>query len=259
MTTLTVSLGQMHVRKGQPRTNWAAMQEFTARAAQQGAEVLVLPELWDAGDAFERSQEIASTLSGGLFAQVAALARQQNLHIFGSLYEKRGVGVFNTVAVASPLSGIMGAYRKIHLFRHSGEDRWLTAGQAPLSLDLPWGRTGFAICYDLRFPELFRRYADDGAEIVFVPSAWPNPRLDHYRTLLRARAIENQCYMVAVNRTGEDEDTGTCFFGHSMVIDPWGEIVIEIGEPEGLYTITLDLERVKEVRSTFPVLGDRRL
>lgn len=259
MTTLTVALGQMHVRKGQPRTNWATMQEFTARATQQGAEVLVLPELWDAGDAFERSPEIASTLSGGLFAQVAALARQQNLHIFGSLYEKRGAGVFNTVAVVSPLSGIMGAYRKLHLFRHSGEDRWLTAGQAPLALDLPWGRTGFAICYDLRFPELFRRYADDGAEIVFVPSAWPNPRLDHYRTLLRARAIENQCYMVAVNRTGEDEDTGTRFFGHSMIVDPWGEVVIEIGEPEGLYTITLDLDRVKEVRRTFQVLGDRRL
>lgn len=259
MTTLTVSLGQMTVRKGQPRTNWTNMQEITARAAQNGADVLVLPELWDAGDAFERSQEVASTLSGGLFAQVAALARQHNLHIFGSLFEKRGVGVFNTIAVVSPLNGIMGAYRKVHLFRHTGEDRWITAGQAPLALDLPWGRTGFAICYDLRFPEMFRRYADDGTEIVFVPAAWPAPRLDHYRTLLRARAIENQCYMVAVNRTGDDEETGAHFFGHSMVVDPWGDVVLEVAEPEGVYTVTVDLERVKEVRRTFPVLGDRRL
>ena len=259
MNTLTVSLGQMNVRKGQPRTNWGNMQKYTARAVQHGADALVLQELWDAGDAFDRSQEIASSLSGGLFAQVAALARQQNLHIFGSNYEKRGMGVFNTIAVVSPQSGILGAYRKVHLFKPSGEDRYITSGQAPLALDLPWGRTGFAICYDLRFPELFRRYVDDRAEVVIVPCAWPNPRLDHYRTLLRARAIENQCYLIAVNRTGEDEDTGTRFFGHSMVVDPWGEIVLEVGEPEGVYTVTLDLERVNEVRRTFPVLDDRRL
>lgn len=259
MTTLTVSLGQMNVRRGQPRINWMTMQELTERAAQQGGEVLVLPELWEAGDAFERNQEIASSLSGGLFAQVAALARQHNLHILGSNYEKRGMGVFNTVAVVSPVSGILGAYRKIHLFRQSGEDRWITSGQAPLALDMPWGRTGFAICYDLRFPELFRRYADDGAEVVIVPCAWPNPRLEHYRTLLRARAIENQCYMIAVNRTGEDEETGTRFFGHSMIVDPWGEVVLEVGEPEGVYTVTIDLDRVKEVRQMFPVLGDRHL
>lgn len=259
MSTLTVSLAQMNVRKGLPRTNWARMQEFTAHAAQNGADMVVFPELWDAGSAFEKGREIASNLSGGLFAQVAALARQHNVHIFGSLYEKRGMGIYNTVAVVSPVNGIMGAYRKIHLFRHAGEDKWLVPGEAPLALDLPWGRTGFAICYDLRFPELFRRYADDGADVVIVPSAWPNPRLDHYRTLLRARAIENQCYMIAVNRTGEDEDDGTHFFGHSMVVDPWGELVFEVGEPEGVYTVTLELERVKEVRRVFPVLGDRKL
>ena len=90
MTTLTVSLGQMNVRRGQPRINWMTMQELTERAAQQGGEVLVLPELWEAGDAFERNQEIASSLSGGLFAQVAALARQHNLHILGSNYESAG-------------------------------------------------------------------------------------------------------------------------------------------------------------------------
>ncbi len=258
MTPLSLALVQMNVRKGEPRINWMRVQEYVAQAAARGVEVVVFPELWDAGLAYDKGREVASSLSGGLFAQLAALARQSNLHIFGSMYEKRGVGIYNTVAVISPRMGVMGAYRKIHLFPLTDEDKWLTPGEAPLSIDLPWGRSGFAICYDLRFPELFRRYAEDGAGIVFLPAAWPHPRREHYRTLLRARAIENQCYMVAVNCTGVDAD-GTHFFGHSCVIDPWGEAVLEVGEPEGLYTVTIDLDLVDEVRRRVPALEGRRL
>lgn len=258
MTTLTVSLVQLDVRKGVPRTNWTRMQELAAEANRRGAELAVFPELWDAGTAYDKGKEIASSLSGGLFAQVVALSRQHNLHILGSMYEKRGVGIYNTTAVISPRNGVMGAYRKIHLFQLMGEDRWLQPGEAPLSLDLPWGRTALAICYDLRFPELFRRYADDKAQVVVVPCAWPHPRLAHYRALLRARAIENQCYMIAVNRAGVDDD-GTHFFGHSCVIDPWGEIVVEAGEPEAHFTVTIDLDLVAQVRRELPVLEDRRL
>ncbi|WP_119065369.1 carbon-nitrogen family hydrolase [Aggregatilinea lenta] len=259
MTTLSVALAQLNVRKGEPRINWTHAQELIAQAATRGVDVVVLPELWDAGMAYDRGREIASTLSGGLFAQVAALSRQTNLHIFGSMYEKRGVGVYNTCAVISPRSGVTGAYRKMHLFPLASEDKWLTPGEAPLSVDLPWGRTGFGICYDLRFPELFRRYADDGTQVVILPASWPHPRLEHYRTLLRARAIENQCYMIAVNRTGTDADDGTQYFGHSCVIDPWGEVALEVGEQEGLYTVTLDLDLVAEVRRKIPALQGRVL
>jgi len=259
MTTLTVSLVQMNVRKGAPRTNWTTMQEYVLQAAQQGAQVVVFPELWDAGSAFDKGREIASSLSGGLFAQVVTLARQHNLHVFGSLYEKRGTGVCNTIAVISPRNGVMGAYRKIHLFPLMQEDRWLLPGEAPLVIDLPWGRTGFAICYDLRFPELFRRYAAERAEIVFMPMAWPHPRQAHYRTLLRARAIENQCFMVAANRVGLEEEGGPHYFGHSSVIDPWGEIVLEAGEVEGLFTVTVDIGQVARVRRELPALEGMHL
>jgi len=258
MTTVTLSLAQMNVRKGSPRTNWTAMQERTIEAAKRGADVVIFPELWDGGFAYDRAQEIASNLSGGIFAQVVALARQNNIHILGSLYEKRGVGLYNTIAVVSPRNGVMGAYRKIHLFPLQNEDKWLQPGEAPLVVDLPWGRVGFAICYDLRFPELSRRYAAERVDMIIVPMAWPHPRLEHFRTLLRARAIENQCYMVAVNRVGVDDD-GTHFFGHSSVINPWGETVLEAGDIEEQFTLKLNLDMIANVRRELPVLDGIRL
>lgn len=258
MRSLTVSLIQMDIRKGDPHANWAHVQAMVAEAAQRGAELVVLPELWDAGAAYDVCSEIASPLDGGLFAQLAELAQQHNVHITGSLFENHEGRIYNTLAVVSPDEGVIGAYRKIHLFPLMDEDKWLAAGSEPLTLDLPWGRTAFAICYDLRFPELFRRYADSNAEIVIVPAEWPHPRLMHYRTMVRARAIENQFYMVAVNRAGKDED-GTHFFGHSCVIDPWGEIVVEAGETTSHLTVTIDLEMVQRVREQLPVLQDRRL
>jgi predicted amidohydrolase len=234
------------------------MQQYAADAAQRGAEVAVFPELWDAGTAYEQGKEVASSLSGGLFAQVVALARQHNITILGSMYEKRGTGVYNTLPVIAPRQGVMGAYRKMHLFTLMNEDKWLLPGEAPLAIDMPWGRTGFAICYDLRFPELFRRYVADRVQLVIMPMAWPHPRLEHYRTLLRARAIENQCYMIAVNRVGKDED-GSHFFGHSCVVDPWGEIVVEAGETEAHLTVTIDLDLVGQVRRALPALDHIRL
>lgn len=258
MSTLNVSLIQMNVQKGMPRANWATMQQCAADAAQRGAELAVFPELWDAGTAYEQGKEIASSLSGGLFAQVVALARQQNLFILGSMYEKRGSGIYNTLPVIDPRRGILGAYRKMHLFSLLNEDKWLLPGESPLALDLPWGRTGFAICYDLRFPELFRRYVADRAQLIVMSMSWPHPRLGHYQTLLRARAIENQCYMIAVNRVGKDED-GTSYFGHSCVIDPWGEIVVEAGEIEAHLTVTIDLDMVPRVRRALPALEHIRL
>ena len=261
---LRISLAQFDVKKGNPRANWIMAQEMIAEAQHQKAHVVVLPELWDVGYALEKGQSFASSLSGGLFSQVAALAKQHNLYVLGSMMEKRGLGVSNTVAVTSPNRGVMGAYRKIHLFPLMDEHKWLTPGEGAATFDLPWGRTGIAICYDLRFPELFRRYAVEGAIISFLPCQWPTIRIEHYRSLVKARAIENQMYMVAVNRTGADDYDeeigvyGTEFGGHSMVVDPWGNTVIELGEGEGVYTVEVDLGTVEKIREQIPILRDRR-
>jgi predicted amidohydrolase len=257
-----MSIAQMDVRKGNPRVNWAKMQQMTTQAKQQGGHMVVFPELWDAGFDLEKAKDFASNLSGGLFAQVAALSKQQGIFITGSMMEKRGLGICNTAPVVSPAAGVMGAYRKIHLFPLMREDQYLTPGEATLNIGLPWGQTAMAICYDLRFPELFRRYALEGAKIVILPCQWPEPRLTHFQTLLRARAIENGMYIVAVNRIGSDVDelngTETRFFGHSSVIDPWGEIVFEAGYTEGVFTVPIETDTVDEARRAIPVLNDRR-
>ena len=112
------------------------------------------------------------------------------------------------------------------------------------------------ICYDIRFPELARKLALNGAQLLFVPAEWPHPRLHHWRTLLTARAIENQMYVIACNRVGRSGETS--FFGHSMIINPWGEIVTEADENEQIVTAEIDLELVAKVRSTIPVFEDRR-
>ena len=113
-----------------------------------------------------------------------------------------------------------------------------------------------AICYDLRFPELFRHYALQGARLILLPAEWPNPRREHWRTLLRARAIENQCFVAACNRVGESD--GTSFFGASAVIDPWGATLIEGDDTPAILTTTLDLSLVENVRERIPVFADRR-
>lgn len=256
MPILTVSLAQMNVKDGDPRKNWAVMQEMTQEAARAGADLVVFPELWDNGYQLDHAKEVASALASGLFAQVAALSRSANIHILGSMLEKRGVGIYNTAAVFSPRAGVMGAYRKIHLFGPMDEPLYLTGGEAPLSVDLPWGTTAIAICYDLRFPELLRRYAVDGARVLVLPAEWPAERLNHWRTLVQARAIENQYFVVAANRVGEYN--GTAYGGHSMIVDPWGDLVVEAGGDEALLTVKIDTAQSDLIREKMPILQDRR-
>ncbi|MEP7285065.1 MAG: carbon-nitrogen family hydrolase [Chloroflexota bacterium] len=256
MPTLTISLAQINVRAGNPRINWETVNEWTQEAVRRGSDLVIFPELWDNGYALDKAKDVASSLSSGLFAQVAALSRSSNIHIIGSMLEKRGVGVYNSAAFFSPRSGVLGAYRKIHLFGLMNEPQFLSAGESPLTLDTPWGRAGIAICYDLRFPELLRRYAAEGAKMLLLPAEWPTARLNHWRTLLQARAIENQYFVVACNAVGEYN--GTTYAGHSMVVDPWGDLVGEAGANETMLTVKIDTDEVDAVRAQIPVMEDRR-
>ncbi len=256
MAKLKVSLGQMNIVLGDVRKNTATAEEMVAEAGRRGSHLIVLPELWSTGYALDQAKELGSQLNVGIFAQAASMATQHKISVVGSMLEKRGLEVTNSGTFFAPNGRLMGVYRKVHLFRLMEEDRWLQPGSAPLIMDLPWGSTGMAICYDLRFPELFRRYAVQGAKVIVMPAEWPIERVDHWRTLLQARAIENQCYMIACNSAGL---TGkTTFGGHSMIVDPWGKIVVEVGEEPTLATAEIDIDYVDVIRNRIPVFEDRR-
>lgn len=254
---VTIALGQMDVQLGQPALNVARAAEMAAQAAAQGADLLLLPELWSTGYDLERAPQYAATMTEGVFAQTAVLAQQHHLAIVGSCLADLGEGrVGNTAVYLDAHGRLQATYSKTHLFRLMQEEQYLTPGDSLTLAQTPWGPVGLAICYDLRFPELFRRYALEGARLILLPAEWPQPRLAHWRTLLRARAIENQLFVVACNRVGTSK--GQTFFGHSCVIDPWGETVVEMGEEEGLETAVLDLSLVDSVRAKIPIFADRR-
>ncbi len=255
---LRVALGQMDIVLGDPAANLQVVQELAAQAAAGGAELLLLPELWGSGYDLARAPELADELNTGLFAAVAALARHHRLAICGSLLEWDAADerAYNTATLYDSDGALRGRYRKIHRFGLMHEDHYLGAGEDAPLLSVAWGATAMAICYDLRFPELFRRYAGEGARIFLLPSEWPIQRIEHWRTLVRARAIENQCFVVACNRVGADR--ANSFGGYSAVVDPWGNVLAEGGTEVALLQATLDLDLVDDARSRIPVWDDRR-
>lgn len=257
MPKLSVSLAQMQVALGDNQRNIATAQRMVAEAARRKSSLIVFPELFTTGYALNRAKEFASELSKGDFAELSSLATKGNIAITGSVLEKRGLEVANSMPFFAPNGRMLGVYRKMHLFKLFNEDEFLAPGQSPLVLDLPWGTTGLAICYDLRFPEIFRRYSiKENATLMVIPAEWPLARIEHWRALLIARAIENQCYVIGCNAAGESGEQ--VFGGHSMIVDPWGKIVVEAGESPQLISAEIELDTVKEVRGKIPVFEDIR-
>lgn len=253
---MRLALAQMQIISGNLPGNLKKAKEMIAAAAAQSADLVLLPELWSSGYDLSRSAEHAAA-NQHINQSVAALARQHHIWIGGSLLNDQDGKVFNTFTLIDPQGNRHAAYNKIHLFSLMDEDRWLSAGDTPTITQLPCGKTGLAICYDLRFPELFRHYALADARLILLAAEWPLIRKEHWHTLLRARAIENQLFIAAVNAVGES--AGTVMGGQSMIIDPWGNIVTE-GSPteEHLHTAELDFDLVDQVRNAIPALTDRR-
>jgi predicted amidohydrolase len=248
----------MDIALGDVEANLAAAAEYAAEAARRGSEILLLPELFTTGYALERARELAAPdLQHGAAARVADMARAHRMWMAGSLLALDAAGLpSNTAAFWSPAGECMGVYRKIHLFRLMEEHRYLAPGETLGTAGLPWGASALAICYDLRFPELFRRYALEGARAIFLPAEWPAPRIEHWRVLCRARAIENQLVIAACNCVGSDAHN--LFGGHSAVVGPGGEVLIEGGQAPELLTVEVDLSQADALRSAIPILRDRR-
>ncbi len=257
MTKISISLAQMRIKLARVEDNLATAEQMISQAASRDSDLVLLPELWSTGYDLANAADYAAELGTGMFEQLAESARANSIAVFGSILEGHGDQVMNCATYHDAAGELRGVYRKIHLFRLFDEHKWLGEGLRPTVMDLPWGRAGLSICYDLRFPELFRRYAvADGAKLMLICAEWPLVRVQHWRALLIARAIENQCFVVAANSCGDTG--GTVFAGHSMVIDPWGKVLLEAAEDEALLTAEIDLDEVDRVRQQIPIFEDRR-
>ena len=256
MASFKIALVQLEIALGQPGENLSRLHAQLAEANRGGAQMALLPELWSTGYDLERASELASEPNSSTFAEMSQLARDFSLYLCGSVLESSGGRYFNTQVLYSPHGDLLAAYRKIHLFGLMREPEFLTPGTKPVVADLPWGKAGLSICYDLRFAEIFRTYAFQGAQLILLSAEWPHPRLSHWRSLLIARAIENQSFVAACNTVGAGNENVFC--GHSMIIDPWGEVLVEADEAPAVVFAEIDLEQADDIRRRFPFLADAR-
>ncbi|MER7931884.1 MULTISPECIES: carbon-nitrogen family hydrolase [unclassified Streptomyces] len=228
---------------------------------QAGADLVVLPELWTTGAfAYEAFATEAEPLEGPTFEAMAKAASDAGVWLHaGSIPERDPEGpLYNTALVFSPSGEPAAAYRKIHRFGFDkGEAVLMGAGQDLVTVRLPETTLGVATCYDLRFPELFRALVDAGAETMVVSAGWPERRRAHWTLLAKARAVENQAFVLACGTAGTH--AGVPQAGHSIVVDPWGEVLAEAGADEQVLTVDLDPARVAATREQFPALKDRLL
>jgi len=224
----------------------------------RGADLIVLPELWNIGFmSFDEYYAQAENEDGPTLSAMRAVAREMEVYLHtGSLVLEENGQYYNASYLLSPRGEILGSYRKIHLYAYaSREKQLLSPGTAISVISTPLGVFGLATCFDLRFPELFRRMVDRGAEIFLVCSAWPYPRLEHWLMLNRVRAIENQCALISANSVGPNR--GATLVGHSMMVDAWGTIMASGGDDEVILRTRVDTEKIHEARERFPGLAGR--
>jgi omega-amidase len=245
---------QFQVQKGEVEANWQKARRGLQRLATKGVRLAVLPEMWSSGFAYGQLREMAEK-SPVFLRYLGELASTYEMVIVGSVPELADGNIYNTAVVLDHRGRCAGSYRKIHLFTLHEEDRHFSGGDSPVVCDTQTGRLGVLICYDLRFPELARAMALRGATVLVVPAQWPTSRISHWRTLLRARAIENQLFMVACNACGSDDRLQ--YGGASAIISPWGEPLAEAGSEEVELTAELDFAEIEVYRQMIPCFADR--
>ncbi|MWG35872.1 nitrilase-related carbon-nitrogen hydrolase [Halomarina oriensis] len=265
---MRLALAQLDVEPTDVGGNVDRAVAAVADAADRDADLVVLPELFTVGYfAFDSYARSAESLDGPTLTRLAEAARDHEVGIVaGSIVEDLATtdggpaaeGLANTSVFLDRTGERRAVYRKHHLFGYdSAESDLLVAGESLPTVDFEGFTVATTTCYDLRFPGLYRRLVDAGTTLVAVPSAWPYPRVEHWRLLPRARAVENLLYVGAANGVGQFEDARLC--GRSTVYDPWGTALAASDDHPALVVADCDPERVAEVRTEFPALRDRRL
>jgi omega-amidase len=245
---------QFRVDVGDVPANLRRALHWIAEAAKTGARLCVLPEMWSTGFAEDRLLALSGT-TADVVRELRAAAGTLRVVIVGSLPERVGRGVFNTLYVVDATGAVAGEYRKTHLFTPSGEDRWFRRGSAAAVVPSEVGPIGPLICYDLRFPELSRKYFLEGAAVLCAASQWPSVRSTHWDILTSARAVENQIFLVAANAVGPSGPFH--YAGGSVIVSPAGERLAALGEEEGMALAAVDPAVADETRRRIPCLTDR--
>ncbi len=250
------------------QANLDKAERMVREAASAGAELVILPEMFPFIGPEDRKVELAEPLDGPLLSRFAALAAELRCWLVAGCVPERTDEpgrVYNTQVVFDDRGQRRGLYRKIHLFDISvaegavfQESASVKPGTVPVTVDTPWGRLGLATCYDLRFPELLRALVDEGARLLVLPAAFTlYTGKDHWEVLLRARAIENQCFVLACNQWGVHRHAGRQSFGGSVAIDPWGTVIARAPERERV--VVVDLDEIDRIRANLPCLEHRRI
>lgn len=247
---------------GDKEANLEKVRNFVEQYAWFNPDLIVLPEVFNTGVDHKKLREMAEEIPGGPTSELMMkLAQKHKTNIVaGSFVEKLPDGdCKNTSIVINRQGEIIAKYQKIHLFNYHGseESKFVTQGNKAVLVETDIGKIGLTICFDVRFPELYRTLTFAGAEIITNVAAFPYPKLDHWVTLNKARAIENLAYIVTVNQCGR-VDIKRQNLGVSMVINPWGEVIASVGGEEGVMMAEIDLENLKKIRKEFSVLEDIR-
>jgi len=241
-------------------------ERFICLAAQEKVEIIALPEMFNFSGTVKEKKENSEPIPGPTINRLKELAKRFRIYLLcGSILEKDRGLFYNTSIFLNPQGEIMAKYRKIHLFDVTlpdgsswRESELITAGNEVVRVETSKAIFGFSICYDLRFPELYRKLAKGGTHIMFIPSAFTlETGKDHWETLVRARSIENQFYVIAPNQIGRDSQ-GRCYWGKSMVVDAWGTVLAKAPEKECVIIAEIDLSLQETIRKNLPSLSHMR-
>jgi len=259
-TLVRIALVQLRCESSEPLASRVERAHELVREAAGRAEFVVLPELWHSG-AFDLAgaRAAAEPIDGPLITGLRTLAAELGIWLHGgSFTEVDHHDHYNTSVLIDPRGELVVTYRKIHLFGFAdGERTLMSSGDELVVVDTPLGPTGLATCYDLRFPELFRALTEGGATCFVVTSGWPASRIEHWDVLTRARAIEDQCWLIACNEVGEQP--GVSLGGHSIVVDPRGVVIAQAGDGEEILYAEIDPAEPERWRAAFPALADIRV
>jgi predicted amidohydrolase len=257
---MKIAAAQISCSLGNPKANLLKVGDFSRAARDAGVELIVFPEMTDTGYSMFVIQAHANSWSSGFVPGLQEIATKLSIAIVCGVSEQDGTSIYNSLVFVDQRGQIAAKYRKTHLYAVAPveEQKCFASGDSFASFALGNLRFGFSICYDLRFPELYRKLVvEENVGAFIVSSAWPFPRLEHFRTLALARAIENQSYVISSNRVGKDEDLWFC--GSSAIIDPRGVAIASASaDREELIQADLSEDLVKSVRSRVKSLAHRR-